>query len=143
MKKYLFSQKDLLGYCALWAVKQSPYACPENLQAVLEKFANDTRQIFEAHLLGFAEMELEEIGFILDTFFFSQYIVEGWNERKNGNQQPYNFVSRLGGEKDPDNDFIDLGALRRNILNCFKFDKVLSDAIEEGNETIKAALQND
>lgn len=40
-----------------------------------------------------------------------------WNERKNGNRAPFNFGSRFDDpiKQDPDDDFIDLDALVRNV----------------------------
>ena len=46
-----------------------------------------------------------------------------WNERKNGNKAPYSFVSRYS-QPHPDNDFIDLDALTRNVANAIINDQV-------------------
>ena len=48
-----------------------------------------------------------------------------WNERKNGNQLEYKFLDRYSKDDNPDDDFIDLDALIRNVANSI---------IREGHE---------
>jgi len=40
-----------------------------------------------------------------------------WNERKNGNKAEFQFITHYSIDKNPDDDFIDLDALIRNVAN--------------------------
>jgi hypothetical protein len=95
----------------MWAVRQSPYPVPDNLELVVRRF----EELFPRDEIGFHEVAGEDELYKLVTTIGDQ-IPEllAWNERKNGNQAPVGFVSRYG-RPDPDDDFIDLYALFSNV----------------------------
>lgn len=120
---YVFLDQ-LIGAVAFWAVRQSPYDCPDNLEGALKKL---TVVLREKHTWGDAfgqpEFEVQQALGTLSTFTCKEIrrLLEGnftavpeimaWNEKKvegyNHEQDVYN----------PDFDFIDLGALALNVAN--------------------------
>lgn len=119
MSDHWLSVKQIAGHLAGWAVRQSPYAVPDNLAVVLAAF--DERWVHRDQS-GFSSWP--------DMVVFEQCLREAldkipeyraWNERKNGNQAPHKFVTRYDRPGDPDDDFIDLDALVRNVsLSCWR-----------------------
>lgn len=113
-------KSQLLGYTAYWATSQSPYHAPEGLTEVLAEFD----QRLKLKPFDLIEATRSNLMKILKEKFLTIYQVQKWNERKNGNDSPYNFVCRYSGETDPDNDFIDLDALVGNIArSCIEDDR--------------------
>jgi hypothetical protein len=106
---------------ARWAIEQSPYACPDNLEVVVKKLQGENTSFMDG-LLRFSTMsELEKY---LDVQYASIPELLDWNERKNGNKSSYGFASRYE-KPNPDDDFIDLGALSRNVAMS-----IWKDAVE-------------
>jgi len=115
-KQFLVSKRYILREVAKWAVAQSPYHRPDNLEAVLDKlnegfgkWSNDNmgyEKFTYKRLMDFLGRELKRIPEFL-----------AWNEKKNGNQSEYKFVDGYSKDDNPDDDFIDLDALIRNVAN--------------------------
>ncbi len=114
-KKFTFSKRNILGEIAHWAVCQSPYHCPDNLEVVLDKFNVIITAIPEYPTMSYAEIR-EMLGELKEIPEFML-----WNERKNGRQG--NGFTAAGHHDDgsvtfykskADDDFIDLDALIRN-----------------------------
>jgi hypothetical protein len=106
------------GYIAMWAVRQSPYHSPEGLLSVLDQFRASVRHFFDENEMR--KMSQAELDSMLKGHLMTIPQFQLWNERKNGNQSPYGFVDRYS-KTNPDNDFIDLGALTRNVrMDLFK-----------------------
>jgi len=115
-KKFLVSKKGLLSEVAKWAVAQSPYHRPDNFEIVLDEL--DLRiGAWTDDIMGYKKMTYKEIKQFLDKELSSipQFML--WNERKNGNQNEHKFVDRYSKDDNPDDDFIDLDALIRNVAN--------------------------
>jgi len=110
-KKFTFSKRSLLGEIANWAVQQSPYHRPDNLEVVLDKFDKIIAGVPDYPKLSYGEIKelLDELKEIPEVAL--------WNERKNGDKSEYKFVDRYSKEENPDDDFIDLDALIRNVAN--------------------------
>jgi hypothetical protein len=112
----LILKKYILSEVAKWAVAQSPYHRPDNLEIVLDKlneglgkWSNDNmgyEKFTYKRLMDFLSRELKRI---------PEFLL--WNERKNGNQSQYKFIDRYSKDDNPDDDFIDLDALIRNVAN--------------------------
>lgn len=116
-KKFLVSKNNILSEVAKWAVYQSPYHRPNNLEIVLDKL-NKRLEHWNVGNLGFEKLSYKELKSLLDEWLkeIPEFLL--WNERRNGNQSEYKFVSRCSAEdKNPDDDFIDLDALIRNVAN--------------------------
>jgi hypothetical protein len=119
--KYI-SKKDFTGNLSRWAVRQSPYSCPDNLERVIIKadgaWPSDTIER-EHHLKEWSHDEFEEF---VHRFVYSTPEVISWNSAKSG-RQGNSFVSAFGPLQAPEDDFIDLDALVRNVVNdCWKQD---------------------
>lgn len=104
------SRSRVLGELASWAVQQSPYPVPENLEVALLAFLvqwphGEDYTSFD-NIGALERTIMETIGKVPE--------IQAWNERKNKREGP-SFVSRYSAPRDPDDDFIDLDALARNI----------------------------
>lgn len=128
----------LTGIIAQWAVRQSPYPCPENLFIVLTCFYRDAEKFALPEFPDdwpCVSCTREDLMLVLDRCLFNQQLVEGWNQRKNGREGPQ-FVSLR--PQDPDDDFIDLDALRKNIINdALKFEREEHAVCEAGFKRAK------
>jgi hypothetical protein len=112
-KQFLVSKRYILSELAKWAVAQSPYHRPNNLEVVLDKL-NDGFGKWEKEYNYFSYKDLKNyLESMLKTI--PEFLL--WNERKNGNKSQYKFVDRYSTNNNPDDDFIDLDALIRNIAN--------------------------
>ena len=117
-KMFVFSKRNILGEIANWAVRQSPYHRPDNLEIVLDKFNKIIALVPE-----YPTMSYEQIRELLDELKEIPEVML-WNERKNG-RQGMGFSG--AGHHDngdvtfynakADDDFIDLDALIRNVAN--------------------------
>lgn len=94
----------------MWAIRQSPYSCPDNLDVVVRRFqelwpTGDHGMTRWSNFDAFAA-EIERV---------SEQIPEllAWNTPKNGSEAPIAFCSRYD-EPQADDDFIDLHALWAN-----------------------------
>jgi hypothetical protein len=107
----LVSPSQVAGTLAMWAIRQSPYPVPDNLDAVVRRF----EELFPRDEIGFHEIADEDALYKL-VGSLSEQIPEllAWNQRKNSNDAPLGFVSRYD-RPEPDNDFIDLHALWGNV----------------------------
>lgn len=117
MSKGIFTSKSqLLGTFAKYAVQQSPYHRPDNLEVVLDKLNDMISELFDKAPMGIGEFSDHVT---LEVFLY-RYLTKipeyvAWNDRKNGNDAPMQFTSRYDTDGDPDDDFIDLEALERNV----------------------------
>ena len=132
MKVFRFSQKELLGYIACWSVIQSPVPCPENLAGVLQLFAEETVYLFQKNQYGILTATEEEVSAILDKHLFNQYSVRKWNQPTEITG-PKNLLSNIPAKS----DFIALGALKRNIINCLTFEQQRTEAFESKYKSSK------
>lgn len=109
-KPYLYlGHKELLGIIAKWAIQQSPYTYPENLDIVLQKVSNSVK---EDLLLGeLIVLHPDELWIWLDNLLMPIPEFRKWNESKKKKTPPY----RDEYHTDPDYDFIDLDAFIRNV----------------------------
>jgi hypothetical protein len=108
------SPSDVLGEVAKWAIRQSPYPYPDNLVVVLEKLREKIAPDF-TELVGWKSFATgREIEAYLEPILLGIPEFAEWNNRKNGRDGP-GFVTRYDGARNPDDDFIDLHALMRNV----------------------------
>ena len=111
--KFWLMRSDFLGAFAYWAVVQSPYDSPEITPALQAFSAYVGNRIKENVPEQFTYTELQE--FINEKVFESIPEIEKLNHPKIDVGQTINFCNRYSKPK-PDYDFIDLGALARNIF---------------------------
>lgn len=104
----------------MWSCRQSPYHAPDGLTEVLREFhhiALNKRMTGEGMIDSWPCIlaTRENLKDVVEECLLVIPQVRLWNERKNGNQSPFGFTSRYD-RPSPDNDFIDLDALRMNIV---------------------------
>jgi len=108
---------ELAGHIAMWAVRQSPYPVPENLETVLWKFQEIAGPDFTiaGEIKGGmrAFKTRREITDYLAANLFLIPEFEAWNDRKNKREGIGIYTAF--GPRDPDDDFIDLYALVQNV----------------------------
>lgn len=126
IRRNLITHRSIMGALANCAVQQSPYHRPDNLEIVLDKLHEQIKDQFDEGKKYCMEFEnYKAVKDWLEPKLKSIPEFMLWNERKNGNQAPYGFTG--AGHHDDgsvtlystkaDNDFIDLDALIRNVIN--------------------------
>jgi hypothetical protein len=116
MSKIYLLENKLMGAVANNAVRQSPYPRPDNLEVVLDKYHKLVGPTFKTAPMGCAELTDEDLDQLIHLLReIPEY--NAWNERKNGNKADFKFVDRYSTDNNPDDDFIDLDALERNVFN--------------------------
>ena len=126
MKKFLFSKKDILGGIAKWAVHQSPYHRPDNLEIVIDKLNELISPMFSETDLSkhFMELSYQEIqDFVLGHCGQIPEFM-AWNEPKIQTGNPLQGSSSRYHKTKPDYDYIDLHALARNVANDILRDQI-------------------
>lgn len=122
------SRTSVFGELANWAVRQSPYLIPDKLPEALREFVvafSETEDHFGTSckaLLSSVRAAFEKCPAIL-----------AWNKPKKGNY-PTLFVSRHARPA-PDDDFIDLDALARNIAHSITLSEKYSKAHDDKIDT--------
>ncbi len=106
--------KQFTAAAAKWSVHLSPYPAPDNLEKALCLFHQAIRGNFDR--TGMRALTREEVQAMVRKHFIESPEVRAWNNRKNGNDAPFKFVSVFNPASHPDDDFIDLGALEANIV---------------------------
>lgn len=117
-KEIWIFKSDILGTVAKWCIRQSPYDFPENLLIILATLSGIIGNQFENGTVGMIKYDGTTL--IRDLKMWLEQIPEftALNDRKNGNRALYKAVTRYDGKVgDPDDDFIDLDALYRNVTN--------------------------
>ena len=123
-KEIFISNGSIIAEVAKWAISQSPYLYPDNLEGVLVQLkASLARELCDD--FGYEYPDIDQLQRVISRNLrdIPEYVA--WNERKNGNDAKYNFTSRHDGPTDPDNDFIDLDALERNVALALTQDFVM------------------
>jgi len=113
-REYWLSRSCFNGAFAYWCVSQSPYDAPDITPALIAWDAYVSVKIPNPDIpVKFTYKELQE--FITEDVLESIPEIEKLNHRKNGREDPIGFSSRYD-KPAPDDDFIDLGALARNVF---------------------------
>lgn len=108
-----FHQKDLVAAFAYWVVKQSPYDAPDFTKALIAWGAYVAAVYPDSDMaVEFSYSALKSL-ISEDVFNAIPEIVE-WNHRKDGGR------ARFG----PDDNFLDLGVLARNIFFMVMREKI-------------------
>lgn len=117
-KTHLVSMNQLLGHTAMWAVRQSPYVCPDNMTQALAALEDNLSQHFERLLNGFKLLRIthRNLHTMLEEAFTDIPEILSWNNPKKEQKSPLDGRDKHGLIL-PEYDFIDLYALARNIAN--------------------------
>ncbi len=110
MDNVVVCKYDLLGVLAKWAVQQSPYLVPVNLQEAICDFSNMWN-----HIDGTKMSSQDLRSSIYSTIEKCTTTIVVWNNPRKSNHE-FAFCSRHG-RPEPDYDFIDLDALARNMTH--------------------------
>jgi hypothetical protein len=121
-EKHWVFVKDITSYLAKWAISQSPYPYPENLDKVIKYL--HACLIRQANKEEMMELSLCEINKLLYDILYEQGVedFDNWNKSKNDTGEKIHFVSMHDGKSNPDNDFIDLDALLKNVCLSLRGD---------------------
>jgi hypothetical protein len=116
--KRLISANDVIGQLALNAVKQHPYHAPEGLFELVQEVLAACRRDFKDGITDFYTHWFDsshDLHKWLKTILPDEHsILKAWNTPKSGHTR-HVFVSRYGPK--PEDDFIDIDALRMNIAS--------------------------
>jgi hypothetical protein len=134
MDALIVSHKSISGALAHWAVRQSPYTAPDNLGTAVEQF-------MEKWPHGdYAALSSGELALAIKETIEHCPLILAWNNPKiEGVVNPELGVavtSRFDTIK-PDYDFIDLGALARNVTH----DLVLWAQVEAAQDETRLTLK--
>lgn len=131
VKRWTFN-KEIVGSFAKYAVQASPYACPEGLEFVCNFLSIELDKVFDFNTAGMAEISLCEINKALYDILYEKGIepFDNWNKCKAGNTPDIVYTSRFDGKPNPDNDFIDLDALLRNVCLDIRMERRASDLFD-------------
>jgi hypothetical protein len=125
--KFLTTVSTVAGWFAMWAVRQSPYGYPDKLDKVVHRLRREL--LHHARSVPKANRLMKAAGmFTIDQNALEDLILsvlkpcrefQKWNQRKNGNKAPFGISTRYDdpSKRDPDDDFIDLDALARNVAH--------------------------
>jgi len=130
-KRWTF-KKDITRGLAKWAISQSPYSCPDNLEDVIKYLDACLEREVDWDICGMAELSLCDISKLLYDILYEQGITyfNNWNKSKKGDVE-IQFTSRYSSEKDPDYDFIDLDALLGNVCLDIRMERRASDKFDK------------
>lgn len=114
----------------------SPYDVPHGLEAALSAVFAKAKPWFHAgdkfaQQFGIRTATRRELREAIDDWTENTPEVAVWNERRNG-RDGMGIATAFSVPPDPDDDFVDLGALSRNTLvgiikDCEAFDKLSAD----------------
>ena len=131
IKKWTF-KKDITRGLAKYAISQSPYVCPDNLEGVIKYLDACLEKEVEWEESGMAELSLCDINKLLHNILYEQgfSFFDEWNKAKKGNVE-VQFCSRYSKVEDPDYEFIDLDALLHNVCLDIRMERRASDKFDE------------
>ncbi|QXV74076.1 hypothetical protein [Rhizobium phage RHEph12] len=129
------SISEIVGTFAMWAIRQSPYAYPENLEKICRQLderlvkalrpTNDDVRLVEIKPMGLQTSHAKAtLVRLLHNILRDMPEYLAWNVSKNNNPETdLVFTSRYGhmtanaepAKYNPDNDFVALDALERNV----------------------------
>lgn len=130
-KRWTF-KKNITRGLAKYAISQSPYPCPDNLEEVINYLDACLEREIDWGSHGMAELSLCDINKLLYDILYEQGITyfDNWNKSKKGDVE-VQFVSRGSPTPNPDYDFIDLDALLHNICLDIRLERRASDKFDK------------
>ena len=129
-----FLKSTVVGYFAMWAVRQSPYLFPDELVSGIDEF-NDAL-VFDYDMIFddgcYTEMTVTELEKSVCEAIAKCDTVMSWNVPKSGNACEYVFISRYD-TPDQDDDIIDVHAMARNIAHSVWIETCYDDGVFKMN----------
>ena len=131
-RKRVTFKTDITRGLAKYAISQSPYACPDNLEDVIKYLDACLEREVDWGSLDMAELSLCDISELLYSILYEQGFTyfDNWGKAKKGNVE-IQFVSRYDVKPDPDYDFIDLDALLGNVCLDIRLERRDADSFNE------------
>jgi hypothetical protein len=115
----LVGASDIIGQLAANAVKQHPYHAPDGLFELVQETLVACRRDFKDGIEGcesrWFESSRDLYQWVRSILPDNHPILTAWNTRRSG-RTGHAFVSRYGGPP-PEDDFIDIDALRMNVAS--------------------------
>ena len=141
-KKRYTSKKHITSALAKWAVRQSPYPCPEELEIVVKYLDACLEKSVSWDKHGFVNLSLQEISKLLYKILYDDNFKPfyRWNESKNISEG-IKYVSRYDGPENPDDVFIDLDALLNNVCLEIRDERRINDAFDKKFEEEHGKLE--
>jgi hypothetical protein len=118
-KSRVVSKNMVIGHLAMWAVRQSPYGYPKNLDKGLKEFSKYYTPP------AYQRMNIKQLQNFIASAILKSPTVNSWNNPKKGKHTMV-CVSRYWGIK-PDYDFIDLTALGKNTGHSVWLESMYDD----------------
>ena len=113
-EKHWVRLNSTVAYFAMWALRQSPYGWPDDLQLATAEFKRQLADKFAEGLGDSARLSKSQLNGIVYTIIASLPICRKWNTPKANPGAEFVFVSAFS-KNHPDHDCIDLNALSGNI----------------------------
>jgi hypothetical protein len=132
---------EITGAFARWAVRQSPYGCPDGLESVVRYLDACLKTAVTWDGVGFAELSLCDINRVCWDILGDFAPFQAWNKAKKGSEEVV-FVSAFGPPPDPDHDFIDLDALLHNVCIDIRTKRRVDDEFDRKFEAEYRAKGN-
>lgn len=124
---------DIVGAFAMWACRQSPYGVPDGLENVCKYLHAALASCSDWDTAGMTEASLCEISRWLHEVLYEKGVAEfdAWNHCKSGPALDIQFTSSFDGPRNPDREFIDLGALLHNVCLTIRDERRKNKAFDE------------
>jgi hypothetical protein len=133
-------RREITGAFAKWAVRQSPYGCPDGLESVVRYLNACLKTAVAWDGVGFAELSLCDINRICWDILGDFAPFQAWNRAKKGSEEIV-FVSAFDLPPDPDHDFIDLDALLHNVCIDIRTKRRVEDEFDRKFEAEYGAAE--
>jgi hypothetical protein len=105
----------------MWAIRQSPYNIPDNLDTAIRKFQVELSKKFPIYSDIYAKLDFSELRDLIVKTFPLVPEIERWNVPKKGTHK--NVYTSAFYKPKADYDFIDLDALARNTAHSLSLER--------------------
>jgi len=122
---------QVAGSFAKWAVRQSPFIVPINLEKATMAVDTFAKKLSNGKII--LEMPSNKFRELLEEFFEKTLVIEDWNHPLSGKERTFYSGDRYGNHQKPEDDIIDLGALARNITH----DLILHHEVDKAQDNYR------
>jgi hypothetical protein len=128
---------NITGPFAMWAVRQSPYGCPDGLEGIVKYLTACLKTAFPWDNAGMSHLTLRDISQTLHRILMVDppAAFSAWNESKRAPTDEERFMNN----RPADADFIDLHALLTNTVISIRDERRKNDAFDRKFEAEWAA----
>ena len=132
VKRWIFKD-HITGSFAKWAIRLSPYSCPDNLEKVIKYLDACLERGVDFEEDGLAKLSLCDINKLLYDILNEQNIsiCDEWNEpKKNWRETEFSCLGDATKE-DPDFGYISLDALFHNVCLDIRMERRANDKFDK------------